>query len=436
MSPDALGLSARVDLGRDPRTGGRGPALLLRAVQLDRSGPADPWNAVATERLADLMDRVGPRPRGTAELIGVLEREGLTGHGGAHVPTWMKWRAALRAGGPLTVVANGAESEPLSAKDATLLQQRPHLVLDGLALAAEALGARRAVVWLHGADEVTRAAVQAAINERRAARTAEPLLEVVAGPTHYLAGESSAITQALNGGPALPTARRRGTDAAADSPRTLVQNVETLARLALIARGYPPTATMLLTVLTPVGREVLEAPRGTPFTDVLELTGWLRGRPPKAVLLGGFGGMWVHWRDVERLTFDEAELRAVGLTAGAGVVAPLPAGSCGLAETAAMAEYLASMSARQCGPCLFGLPALAEGVRLLAAGTATRRERIQVRADLRAVAGRGACHHPDGATRLITSALAVFEHDLDQHARGRVCPGSGEITLPVPRGTR
>jgi NADH:ubiquinone oxidoreductase subunit F (NADH-binding) len=436
MTLDAPARSALVDLGRDPRTGGRGPALLLHAVRLDRSGPADPWDAAATERLADLVDRVGPRPRGTAELIGVLEREGLTGHGGAHVPTWAKWRAAQRAGGRLTIVANGAESEPLSAKDATLLQQRPHLVLDGLALAAEALGARRAVVWLHGADEVTRVAVQAAISERRAARIAEPLLEVVVGPTHYLAGESSAIAQALGGGPALPTARRRGTAEAADSPRTLVQNVETLARLALIARGYPPMATMLLTVLTPVGREVLEVPRGTPFADVLELTGWLRGRPPKAVLLGGFGGLWVHWRDVEHLTFDETELRAVGLTAGAGVVAPIPAASCGLAETAAMAEYLASMSARQCGPCLFGLPALAEGVRLLAAGTATRRERIQVRTDLRAVAGRGACHHPDGATRLIASALAVFEHDLDQHARGRVCPGSGEITLPVPRGTR
>ncbi|NMM30212.1 MAG: proton-conducting membrane transporter, partial [Cellulomonas sp.] len=149
-----------------------------------------------------------------------------------------------------------------------------------------------------------------------------------------------------------------------------------------------------------------------------------------------FGGVWVSWQDAEGLTFDEERLRAVGLSVGAGVVAPLSAGACGLAETAAIADYLASMSARQCGPCLFGLPALAEGVRLLAAGTASRRDRLQVSADLRAVAGRGACHHPDGATRLITSALRVFELDLDQHAHGRACAGSAEITLPVPAGAR
>jgi NADH:ubiquinone oxidoreductase subunit F (NADH-binding) len=411
-----------------------GPSLLLHPVRLDRSGPADPWEPTATERLDNLLSRSGSRPRGTTDLVHVLEREGLTGHGGAHVPTAAKWRAALGGRGPLTVVANGAESEPLSAKDAILLQQRPHLVLDGLALTAEALGAHRAVVWLHGSDAPSRAAVQAAIAERRAARLDEPVLEVVTGPTHYLAGESSAIAQALNGGPTLPTARRRTvTPETADRPRTLVQNVETLARLALIARGYPPMATMVLTVLTPVGREVLEVNQGTPVTEVLEATGWLRTRPPKAVLLGGFGGMWVRWHDIERVTFDEAGLRTIGLSAGAGIVAPIPAGACGIAETAAIAEYLASMSARQCGPCLFGLPALTEGMRLLATGTATRRDRIQVRRDLRAVAGRGACHHPDGAIRLIASSLAVFEHDVAQHAHRRPCTGSGETTLPVPR---
>jgi NADH:ubiquinone oxidoreductase subunit F (NADH-binding) len=429
-------LSRSVPTAVDPRRSAlrTGPSLLLHPVRLDRSGPADPWEPAATERLDNLVSRAGGRPRGTTELIDVLDREGLTGHGGAHVPTAAKWRSALRGSGPLTVVANGAESEPLSAKDAIMLQQRPHLVLDGLALTAEALGASRAVVWLHGADVPSRIAVQAALAERREAQLDEPLLELVTGPTHYLAGESSAIAQALSGGPTLPTVRRSATaDATADRPRTLVQNVETLARLALIARGYPPMPTMVLTVLTPVGREVLEVTRGMPFTEVLAATGWLRTRSPKAVLLGGFGGMWVHWRDVERATFDEPGLRTVGLSAGAGIVAPIPAGACGIAETAAIAEYLASMSARQCGPCLFGLPALTEAMRLLADGTATRRDLIQLRADLRAVAGRGACHHPDGAIRLIASAIAVFDRDVDQHAHRRPCRGSGETTLPVPR---
>ena len=433
MIADALAWDTTRDAPRT-RADAAVSSLLLHPVRLDRSGPAVPWERAATELLDDVLDDVGPRPRGTAELLGVIERHGLTGHGGAHVPTAVKWRRAVHTRGPLTVVANGAESEPLSAKDSTLLQQRPHLVLDGLALTAEALGASRAVVWLHGADAPTLAAVLAAVAERQAARLAEPVLEVVTGPSHYLAGESSAIARALGGGPTLPTARR-GPSADPAAPRTLVQNVETLARLALLARGYPPAPTMLLTVLTGVGREVLEVTRGTSLVEVLRMTG-ADGRAPKAVLLGGFGGVWVSWQDAERLTFDEGRLRAVGLSAGAGVVAPLSAGACGLAETAAIADYLASMSARQCGPCLFGLPALAEGVRLLATGKASRRDRLQVRADLRAVAGRGACHHPDGATRLIASALTVFERDVDQHAHGRPCAGAAEITLPVPSGAR
>jgi NADH:ubiquinone oxidoreductase subunit F (NADH-binding) len=410
-------------------------SLLLQGVRLDRTGQAEPWEPASVEHLRQLTDWVGLRPRGTVELIGILERAGLTGHGGAHVPAALKWRAALRASGPLTVVANGAESEPLSAKDATLMRQRPHLVLDGLAITAEALGARRAVVWLHGDDDGSRAAMDAAIAERRAAQLQEPWMEIVSGPTHYLAGESSAIAQAMGGGPALPTARR-AEDASTARPRTLVHNVETLARLALIARGYPPMPTMLLTVLTPLDRQVLEVGRGTSVTEVLGATGWLRGRPPKAVLLGGYGGMWVRWRDIENATFDEDALRAGGLTAGAGVVAPIPYGACGIAETAAIAAYLASMSARQCGPCLFGLPALADSVRLLADGVAPRRERARLLDDLRAVAGRGACHHPDGATRLIASALGVFDRLRDAPAPGRPGPGSHHVALPVPRTSR
>ncbi|MCR6492591.1 NADH-ubiquinone oxidoreductase-F iron-sulfur binding region domain-containing protein [Cellulomonas sp. P24] len=411
------------------------PALLLHGVQLDRVGEADPWEPAAVEHLEHLVGRVGPRPHGSLDLVAMIERAGLTGHGGAHVPAAAKWRKTLQGDGPLTIVANGAESEPLSAKDATLMRQRPHLVLDGLALAAEALGADRAVVWLHGDDHGTAATLQGAIAERRAARLHEPAPELVMGPSHYLSGESSAITRALQGGPTLPTARRPR-DPRSRSPRTLVHNVETLARLALIARGYPPLPTMLLTVLTPVSRMVLEVPRGTPVIDVLEATGWLRNGAPQAALLGGYGGMWASWRDLRSATFDEPALRAAGLSIGAGVVAPIAHGACGLAETAALTGYLASMSARQCGPCLFGLPALTDGMRALAAGEASRRERAQLLEDLRLVEGRGACHHPDGATRLIASALEVFEHDVVEHVAGRPCYESGRITLPVPGGHR
>jgi len=411
---------------------GNGPALLLHGARLARSGPAEPWEQATTEHLTRHTDRVGARPRGTAQLVDSLDQAGLTGLGGAHVPAAVKWRAALQAGGPLTVVANGAESEPLGAKDATLMRQRPHLVLDGLALAAEALGARRAVVWLHGDDTGTLFAMRVALAQRRATRRAEPWIEVVSGPGHNLAGASGAIGRALDGGPTLPRVRRPGTSSG--RARTLVHNVETLARTALIARGYPPIATALLTVLTPADRQGLEVGAGTPATEVLRRTGWLPGSLPQAVLLGGFGGMWAPWIDIT--TFDEVTLRADGLSAGSGIIAPLARGACGITQTAAIAGYLAAMSARQCGPCLFGLPALARSLRVLADGTAPRGELARLGEDLRAVAGRGACHHPDGAVRLIASALTVFADDVTEHAHGRPCDAARQLTLPVPMVAR
>ena len=241
---------ARTDLVDDSSTR---TSLLLHGVTLARTGPAEPWQPSATEHLAEHTLRIGQRPRGTAALVDALDRAELTGHGGAHVSTALKWRRALDQGGPLTVVANGAESEPLSAKDATLLRQRPHLVLDGLALAAEALGARRAVLWLHGDDTGTLYAMQAALAERRSAHYPEPWLEIVSGPGHYLAGEASAIGRSLTGGPALPRTRR-STDLDVGVPRTLVHNVETLAQVALIAARYSATAAVSATPQAPCGR--------------------------------------------------------------------------------------------------------------------------------------------------------------------------------------
>lgn len=419
-------LRSLVDVGVE-----RGPDLLTRDVHLPRAGAREASVLDRPESLAAHQARLGPRPTVTAGLVEVLERAGLTGHGGAHVPTAVRWRSALRATGPLTVVANGAESEPLSAKDATLLRQRPHLVLDGLALAAEALGAVRAVLWLHAGDAGARAAVETALAERF--RPSDLGLEVLVGPDHYLSGESSAISRGVAGGPALPSVRR---PPGQGSARTLVQNVETLARVALLARGLPATPTVLLTVLTDTDRQVVEIPVGTPLVEVLNVVGeragtrGLGGAP--AVLLGGFGGQWVSASVLRRSTIGQDGLRAAGLSLGAGVVAPLPSGACGLRESARIAAYLARMSARQCGPCLFGLPDLAEGLRLLADGTARAGDLRRVVEDLGSVAGRGACNHPDGAVRMIASALETFAEDVAEHKAGRPCAGSRRAVLPVP----
>ncbi|MBU4336856.1 MAG: hypothetical protein KJ548_09800 [Actinobacteria bacterium] len=405
-------------VGAPARTGER---LLLADVELPRGGPADPVRPRASETLAEHVTRLGPRPAGTPDLIDVVERAGLVGHGGAHVPAAIKWRAAATGRGPLTVVADAAESEPVAAKDGTLLRQRPHLVLDGLLLTAQALGADRAVVWVHGDDDGGRRSLRTALAERRWA-DAGPQVEIIDGPVHYLAGEASAITRGVHGGVALPTVRRRTRDPRA--PRTLVHNVETLARVALAARGHAPTSTRLLSVLGG-RRAVVEVERATTFTELLTGLGW--STRPQAVLLGGYGGLWAPWHRLADLPIDEAALRAEGLTLGAGVVIPLAADVCGLGATADLVRYLASMSARQCGPCVFGLPALADSVNALVDGRGAVEHLLD---DAALVEGRGACHHPDGATRLVASAVATFEADVIAHADGQPCGAPTRLAFP------
>lgn len=413
-----------------PWTGPRGPRgprvdLLTADVLLPAAGS---WELAAPyETLAEHEARLGVRPTGGPGLLQAVEDAGLTGHGGGHVPVAAKWRRTLAGRGRLTVVANGAESEPWSGKDAVLLRLHPHLVLDGLALVAEALGASRAIVWLHDDDEPT--AVRALTDALRERAVSEPgarrgpAVEVVVGPAHYLSGESSAITQALAGGPALPTARR---PRPAGEPRTLVHNVETLARVALAARGLPATTTRLLTVVGPAGRLVTEVAEGSPLLDALLAAGWSTGPGrPAGVLLGGYGGTWVGWADAAGAHVDAGD--PVGRLLGAGIVAPLPAGGCPVRATAEIAEYLAGMSAGQCGPCVFGLPAMADGVRRLADGRPGRAGAERLSADLDAVAGRGACHHPDGAVGLVRSMHDVFGAHAAAHGRGLRCDGAGWV---------
>jgi NADH:ubiquinone oxidoreductase subunit F (NADH-binding) len=395
--------------------------LLAADVLLPAAGQREVQHRA--ESLAEHFGRLGPRPVGDLHLLTVLDDAGLTGHGGGHVPVAAKWRRTLAGRGPLTVVANGAESEPWSAKDASLLRQRPHLVLDGLLLAAEALGARRAVMWLHGADgadhNATLRAVADAVRER--AVGAGLAIELLVGPAHYLTGESSAVAQAVAGGPALPTARRpRGVL----EPRTLVHNVETLARISLAARRFPATATVLLTVVGAAGRLVTEVARGSALLDAVRAAGWTTGSGrPQGALLGGYGGTWVSWEDLVRARVDQAD--PVGRLLGAGIVAPLPHGTCPVEATAEFAEYLAGMSAGQCGPCVFGLPAVAASVRRLADGRPGRAEIPRLAADLDAVAGRGACHHPDGVVGLVRSLRATFPDHVAAHERGQTCDAGG-----------
>jgi NADH:ubiquinone oxidoreductase subunit F (NADH-binding) len=407
---------------------------------LDGSDPIE-----TTQRLGAHLAAFGPRPIGigSQDLIGVIDAVGLTGRGGGHFPTARKWRAirdgAARTGLTPIVVANAAEGEPASAKDAVLLAHRPHLVLDGLVCAAEAVGATELVVWTHGeSHNITRVLVHA-LHERRAAGFQEPPIRVVSGPGRYLSGESSAVVRALSGGPALPQFQLEPSASRGVRGRpTLVQNIETLARAALVARtgdgGY--RGTSLLTVVVRGRRTVVEVEPTSTVRDAVLRGGWTPGAEPQAVLFGGYGGSWLRWDEAADLAVHEPTVRATGASLGAGVLAVLPAGACGLAEASRIAGYLARSSARQCGPCLFGLPAVAGVLDDLVRGRARRSDLRRLQRWAAEIRGRGACNHPDGAVRMTLSALRVFAEDVEVHRRGRQCAGAtGPAQFPVPSGT-
>jgi NADH:ubiquinone oxidoreductase subunit F (NADH-binding) len=363
------------------------------------------------------------RPAPAGDLVAELEAAGLGGRGGAGFPTAAKLRAVAARRGRPVVVVNGAEGEPLSAKDKLLLGSLPHLVLDGAVALAGTLGATEVVIAHSAAARAEQQALDFALAER-VSRGLHPRLAIrrVALPDTYVAGQETALVSFLNGGPALPSfTPPRPFERGVGGRPTLVQNVETVAHAALVAchgaAWFAGAETALFTVTGAVGRPgVYEARLGTPLARLVADAGGLT-RAPRAVLVGGYAGAWIDARDARALTLDEAALRRVGGTLGVGAVAVLPEGVCGVCETTRIVRYLADESAGQCGPCVHGLAAIAG-----------RLERPQPGVELLSrwagdVSGRGACRHPDGAARLVASALSVFRREVEGHDPRR-CKGS------------
>ena len=361
-----------------------------------------------------------------------MDRSGLTGRGGAGFPTARKL-AAVAAGRAPVVVANGTEGEPASAKDKVLLARSPHLVLDGAVLAAELVGARRAVIVVHHA--VREIIDEAVAERRRAAPTGSG--QVVTAADRFVAGEASAVVHWIERGIPTPPRRHPGCRHAAWAEgrhwcRTS-RRWPTWRSSAATARpgsARPARGRTWHHAGHRAGRgrsRASEIAIGTPVGEILDMAGG-ESAPLQALLIGGYFGRWV---DAARPRTGPSPRPGwpLGAGPGAGLIAALPADACGLAETARVTRYLADESAGQCGPCLFGLDAIAGEVQRLAEGrTPTWPAAALARPGERA---RG-CSHPDGAVRLISSALTVFAAELDRHAQGWCCGSAKAAYSPCP----
>jgi NADH:ubiquinone oxidoreductase subunit F (NADH-binding) len=366
------------------------------------------------------------------ELLAELLESGLRGRGGAAFPLATKLRAVRVAKGDPILLVNGCEGEPMSKKDRLLLSCLPHLVIDGALTLARAIGAGEVIFAVDEFDLRTGDSLQTALDERVDLEAAGLEASLTWVPAGYVTGQESALVQWCNGGPPIPTAARpRVSERGVGRRPTLVSNAETLAHAALVDRHGAAwfrgagtdeePGSALITVSGAVCRPgVVEVGLGAPLTEVLDNAGWL-SEEVSAYLIGGYAGGWIDSRDAKRVRLSRRALAHFGVRLGAGIVVALGAGACPVAETARAVAWLAAQSAGQCGPCVDGLAAIADGLERIRSGTADPRTLADIARWCDDVAGRGACALPDGAVTFTASALRVFAEDFHDHARHGEC---------------
>lgn len=345
------------------------------------------------------------------ELLEEIRRSELLGRGGASFSTFHKMVTTERHGN-ITVIANGAEGEVLSFKDRLLIEHAPHLVIDGLQIVARLLGASRVVLYARS-ESLQRA--QEAISQRN--------IETLLAPGTYISGESTAVARTLLEGISKPLDNVLHLNRAEETSRTffgtrtktrgpiVVQNVETLAHLALIAR-YGATwfrsatqkggGTRLFTVhqRDHHSAQVLELPDGRSTEQILAQAGQ-HLHSEATVLVGGFSGSWVTSAQLSQPLKEHGEV-----SPGTGIIYPLTALEDPLTVTASMLNYLATENAGQCGPCVNGLPALADAFSVATQGHEEAKNEVFRLGQM--ITGRGLCKHPDATARFAQHTMQKF----------------------------
>lgn len=400
-------------------------------------------SAPGLETHAEYRDSGGYLPITDAlALLDEVRQAGVLGRGGAGFPMAVKLTTVREAGlrGVDTVlVANGEEGEPASIKDRWLLRNRPHLVLDGVRLAALMVGARHAHVYV--SDRGAAAAVRSALGELSPAELDGVTISVHAVEAGYVAGEETAAVRAINGGPAKPTDKPpRPFEEGVGGLPTLVSNVETLANLPYVHRygaaayrevGTDDSAGTFLATLTGGGRApgLYEVPHGTRTAELLALHGVPEGRVRGALMGGYFAGLLD--RKVLDTTLDHQTLRGLGSGLGCGAISVLTE-ECPVAVAASVLDYFDRENAGQCGSCFNGTAAMAAAAGALRDGYATDDDLARLQRWSVFLRGRGACATLDAATNIAASLLATFPDDVSRHLDGR-CTDCGPAAFAASR---
>ncbi len=348
---------------REPRVdAGPSPRLLRRALTGAVTSLAD------YRALGGVVALAAARTMGAEAVVDAVTAAGLRGRGGAAFPTGAKWRAvASETATEKHVVANADESEPGTFKDRVLMERDPFSLIEALAVAGFAVGARTGWIYVRGEYPEAYQRLVAALDESSAAGLLEGItIEIRRGAGAYICGEETALLESIEGyrgeprnKPPYPT-----THGLFGAP-TVINNVETLINVLDIVEHGPDAWRSVGTHASPGTRllclsghvehpGVYERPMGVRLADVIAEAGGVRGaRPLQAVLLGGAAGAFVHpdQRDLE-LSFEAAREAGVGL--GSGVVMLFDDTVDLRAVVRRAARFFAHESCGQCVPCRVG----------------------------------------------------------------------------------
>jgi len=423
-------------------------------VLFGRSYDADAGLAAAERAGAWSAWRTTTADLGPETLIRLVGEAGLRGRGGGAYPTADKWRTC-RAQPSATryVVANGYEADPGSATDRTLMEHDPHGVLEGVALAAYAVGATRAFVAVRADATVAVRRLAAALREAEeaglighdsAGKGIALRIELRELQGAFVVGEETVLLRAIEGKRAMPDQRPpypavRGLW---EEP-TVVNNVATLAAVPWIvtngaaafrklgAADEPGTA---LVHISGAVKEpgVLEVPTGTPLKAIVKAAGGETGKL-KAVLVGGPSGGFLP-ADALGTAYGRASLHEVGAIVGSGSILVVDQGAC-IVELATLLErFMSDESCGKCIPCRIGTRRLVElGERFT--GGRPRPGDVQLLTDLSADIRDGSlCGHGITAPNPLTSGMRYFAAEFEDHISRSTCPAGVCSPLRVAGG--
>lgn len=340
----------------------------------------------------------------------LLAEAGLTGRGGAGFPTAQKLAGAREHDAALIV--NACDGELDAAKDWFVVSRHLAELVEGAGLITAT---------------VTYAARRGSATLRLLTGAGLPVLDV---PDRYVASEESALVAHVHGYDARPVSRMRpivfgGREAQGRRLRpTLVLNAETVWRIGQLARNGPGWFRSFGTSVEPGPRlvaiagavdhpGVLQTEAGAPIAGLLRAAG---AAPYRAVGVGGLSSGFLDAVEAAGLPWDSMVLRAHGCAVGSGVLRVIGMDECPLEHVASTLRYAAGQTAGQCGPCMFGVPAVAADFAGVAAGDPRSLQAIHRRLEL--LPGRGACRFPDGVAQYVRGALRVFAADIETHLAG------------------